>query len=935
MGSLVNFYSASIWLVGIIVLLFASTIVVGSNRTSARLYGSVSFIVAAWCVALGAFYAGFDLAWIETTNRFAHVLGSMIAAAFFYFCLSFPVDRSPSWKITAPLVLWQLILAYLLLATTLVIDSAFVGTEILERGFSMGPLGWVFYINFLGFFSAGFIVLTYQLLKEADHTIRGQIQLVYATTALGASIGTVTGVILPMLGYFDYYWLAPFSILPWLLSTAYTIVRHGIFAVKMVLGEFFIFAIVGFLFISALLGSGDTAPASALPLFTTSFIPIIHWVSAIIIGSYAIILFLTSRVASIRIFSLIFFTASLWFFWAGIYFASTNPHGAHIAKSIAMYFGGPAMISLFLVYALHLHNVIRFTKLHWVGFLLAQSVLSYIYIGTDTIVSTVVFTGPRVIDRTHILGTLGGFHIIFIATMLTIATIILRRYKKNTKNKMQRAHNRWISIATILTAPPLIVAVIIAPLFGYSDFVWTAPLFGLVWVGISSYAIVRYTILNRTLFFSQILIVGMLAVMFANIFVIEATAGALARIGVLGAFLATGALFVRITLREEQSREELGKLTDRMETMNANLESLVHKRTQEINNARIHTNTIIEQLTHGLIELTPEGTVVRINEAAEALLGVGRKEVLDTHPLPDVFNTLVYPHAPGHQEGDLPRPLNLPPNADVREITIQTPTKRELQVTTVPMDKADGLQNTLRLLRDITRHKLISQSKTEFISIAAHQLRTPLAGIRWAIELLVTGGLGKISATGKDQLLRADASNNLLLLLINDLLLVSRIETGKEVYAMKELAIQPLVRSTLEPLTDFAKQEHVALTSKMPRTTIRLYADEKLLGRALFSLIDNAIRYNSEGGSVEVALEQKSGNALLTVTDTGTGIPPQEKEQLFSKFYRSEASIKRHTEGAGLALFITKHIIEQHNGELTINAAPEKGTIASIVLPTL
>jgi len=439
---------------------------------------------------------------------------------------------------------------------------------------------------------------------------------------------------------------------------------------------------------------------------------------------------------------------------------------------------------------------------------------------------------------------------------------------------------------------------------------------------------------SSRLFFSRILIVSMFALMFANIFIAEATLGILARLAVFGTFLLAGTLFVRTTLQEERTREDLANLTDRMEEMNANLESLVHTRTKEIKHARIHTDTIIEQLTHGLLEITPDGRLLRMNEAAETLTGVSRNVALKNAVIPPPLTQLMYPYTKTRNESELPPSPSLPRGADVREITLQGPQARQIQTTTIPIK--NGTKKTfVRLLRDITRHKRISRSKTEFISVAAHQLRTPLAGIKWTLNLLIDGELGRLSANARTQLIHANQSNELLLQLIGDLLLVSRIETGKEDYSMANVSLTALIQKTLETLTSFGNEEKIEITSTMPKTPIHIMADERLFGRALFSLIDNAIRYNTEGGSVKISLTKKDATITIDIHDTGIGIPPQEREHLFSKFYRSEASIKRHTEGAGLALFITKHIIVRHGGTLTINPAPTGGTIATITLPAL
>ena len=447
---------------------------------------------------------------------------------------------------------------------------------------------------------------------------------------------------------------------------------------------------------------------------------------------------------------------------------------------------------------------------------------------------------------------------------------------------------------------------------------------------------------DNKLLFAQALILLMLVAMFANIFITPESFGGVARGVVLVSFLVAGLLFIRNTIQEERQREELSQLTGRLEELNTNLESLVLQRTEEIDRERVHTNTIIEHLNQGILELSPSLAITRINTAAEEFLGVNRKEVAGrsfaqataTDIPAQNMRMVSFPYTTPSVECELPPPAELPKEADVREVRIEKPTLRDLQIVTVPLTHSEHGVGLVRVLRDITRAKLISQSKNEFVSIVAHQLRTPLTAAKWSLERISSGELGNTSKKQADRLTQITNTNDHLLELVGDLLLVSRIEADKVEHSTEEVNLTNIIRAALTRAKSLELAKELTITTSIPRKRIALQVDRGLLSKAIVTVLDNAVRYSEPGGKVTVTLANDDRGTLLSVINTGLSVPPSEFNQLFNKFYRSTEAIKRHTEGTGLSLFITKHIVEHYGGTITARPHTPSGLEVFVSFPS-
>jgi len=230
--------------------------------------------------------------------------------------------------------------------------------------------------------------------------------------------------------------------------------------------------------------------------------------------------------------------------------------------------------------------------------------------------------------------------------------------------------------------------------------------------------------------------------------------------------------------------------------------------------------------------------------------------------------------------------------------------------------------------------KRLDAAKSEFVSIASHQLRTPLTAIKGYISLVLEGTYGAIDKKLQRPLKSVYDSNQRLIRLVNDLLSLSRIESGKMDFTIEETDLEKMIQSVLDELKIKAEQKNLKLILKEPaQPLVPVFVDSEKIRNAILNLVDNSIRYTKKG-SITVSTAQKNNRLLLTVQDTGAGMTKEEIDKLFESFSRGRAGVKFSTGGAGLGLYIAKQFVQMHKGKIWAESAgKDKGSIFFIELP--
>ncbi|MEI9966816.1 MAG: HAMP domain-containing sensor histidine kinase [Candidatus Moraniibacteriota bacterium] len=254
--------------------------------------------------------------------------------------------------------------------------------------------------------------------------------------------------------------------------------------------------------------------------------------------------------------------------------------------------------------------------------------------------------------------------------------------------------------------------------------------------------------------------------------------------------------------------------------------------------------------------------------------------------------------------------------------------KREIQRKEELQKMADSLARANERLKDL------DNTKSEFISIASHQLRTPLTAIKGYISLLLEGSYGKVPPNIQDVMNKLYSVNDRLIQLVEDLLNVSRIEAGRIQYNFEETQLEPLVADLIDGFKVAAKDKKLTLKLELPEHGLpKLLVDPNKLKEVLSNLIDNAIKYTKEG-SVAILLQQSGPAIRIQVQDTGIGMAPENKAHLFEKFVRSKETSRMVVGGAGLGLFVGKSFVQAMGGRIWAESeGPGKGSTFIVELP--
>lgn len=258
-----------------------------------------------------------------------------------------------------------------------------------------------------------------------------------------------------------------------------------------------------------------------------------------------------------------------------------------------------------------------------------------------------------------------------------------------------------------------------------------------------------------------------------------------------------------------------------------------------------------------------------------------------------------------------------------------------LNVSIVPVVYKGESIGKVIIFHDIMRERLIEKMKTEFVSVAAHQLRTPLSAVKWILRMIIDGDLGPMPQNQKEFLERTYKSNERMIKLVNDLLNVSRIEEGRFLYNLKSASLDKIIKTAVSNFSSEAAKKGLQLEYKGAKSKLpNIKMDTEKITVAIQNLIENAINYTKTGGiGISVEFLKKDNNILFTIKDTGIGIPQTQQKRVFNRFFRTTNALKTETEGTGLGLFIAKNIIEAHGGKIWFESKERKGSTFFFTLP--
>lgn len=257
-----------------------------------------------------------------------------------------------------------------------------------------------------------------------------------------------------------------------------------------------------------------------------------------------------------------------------------------------------------------------------------------------------------------------------------------------------------------------------------------------------------------------------------------------------------------------------------------------------------------------------------------------------------------------------------------------------LEVSVIPIIVGGIKTGNLIVLHDITQPKLVEKMKSEFVTVAAHQLRTPASATKWITKMLLDGDLGSLTDEQEEAVRKAYVSNDKMINLIKKLLNVAQIEEGKYLSECSLIDILEIIISIVKEYEKLIEEKEMNVKIQKPKEELpKLMLDKEKITIAITDLLDNAFRYTPKGGSITISVAKKEKDVEVKINDTGYGIPKSDQEKVFSKFFRGKNIMKIETEGTGLGLFIARNIIEAHGGNIWFESDENKGSTFYLTIP--
>jgi PAS domain S-box-containing protein len=380
--------------------------------------------------------------------------------------------------------------------------------------------------------------------------------------------------------------------------------------------------------------------------------------------------------------------------------------------------------------------------------------------------------------------------------------------------------------------------------------------------------------------------------------------------------------------KQEEARAQLELYTKQLEASRGEL-----KREKALDDA------IFSSVGEGIIATDTKGKIIMVNPRAEELLGFGEKELVGKN----IFDAL-----PLYAEKGEPVPLDKRPTNIVLtkgkkvvfndlDNTYYYAKKNKgmvpVAITASPVSLKNKITGSVQVFRDISREREIDRAKTEFVSLASHQLRTPLSAINWYAETLISKEIGPINPKQKLYLEQMRQGNRRIIQLLNDLLNVSRIDLGTFIVHPTAFSIQETIRGILKDATPIIKQKNLSIKEKYDKKLKKMTGDINLTRIMVQNIIMNAIKYTPNKGTVSISVTSKNKDLTVLVSDTGLGIPAHQQQYVFNKMFRADNVQKANIEGSGLGLYMVKSITKFLGGDVQFTSKEGKGSSFFLNLP--
>ena len=358
-----------------------------------------------------------------------------------------------------------------------------------------------------------------------------------------------------------------------------------------------------------------------------------------------------------------------------------------------------------------------------------------------------------------------------------------------------------------------------------------------------------------------------------------------------------------------------------------------------IANEKVRVEAILNSLGEGVLTVDNNGNTTYVNEPAVSLLGekarILSQDATQVVALEDADGRRITPeHHPIHaalaRKRRVAFGMTMGTAYFVRSIGLH---RRRVGMTITPTARAGKVTGAAVVIRDITDENNMDRAKSEIISIASHQLRTPLTAIRWYVKTLIDDK--KLTDEQRAKYLKqVYDSNNHMERLVDSLLNVSRIDLGTLNLTPEAVDINAVLRNVLKDLDVEIQAKGLKVVVSANKHLLPALIDPNAMHIILQNLVSNAVKYSPKGKEVTISLQQQATEAVIEIRDQGVGIPDVDQRKIFSKLFRASNATKVSTDGSGLGLYITKAMVERARGKISFESTEKHGTVFYVIIPS-
>ncbi|MDP8258850.1 MAG: ATP-binding protein [Candidatus Aadella gelida] len=379
--------------------------------------------------------------------------------------------------------------------------------------------------------------------------------------------------------------------------------------------------------------------------------------------------------------------------------------------------------------------------------------------------------------------------------------------------------------------------------------------------------------------------------------------------------IASGNFTKKISVK---AKDEIGDLAGAFNHMSLEVCSKI----EQLENNKARLEAVLFSMFDGVMVVDPSGMILLMNKSLRDLLAV-KHEAEGKKPIEIIRNVEV--------QEITDKVLNMKAGVESREISILLPEEKKIIVHGTPIFREGKTEGAVLVFHEVTEIRRLEKIRKDFIANVSHELRTPASSIKGFAETLNAGAIDD-KERAKEFIGIIEENSDRLVRLIEDLLDLSKIESGKVDMNLRPCSLHLIVEKAVSQVEDHANKKSIAIENKINSSIPNVLADETFITQVLLNLIDNAVKYTDENGKVSITVSEEKEFIKIYVNDNGIGISEKDLPRVFERFYCVDKARSRKSGGTGLGLSIVKHVVEGHGGKVTVKSVLGQGSTFSFTI---